>query len=148
MPVAHAPDTDRVVAMAAANRTERAIVRVINRHRRRYRLPRLVLSPRLTFAAGLHAFDLSQTGRISHAGSDGSTPAGRVLRVTRARRVGETIVAQPRGASMAPRTVVRLWLRSPSHRAQLLSRRYRRVGVARARGPVASVITANFASAR
>ncbi len=145
MPAAHAANSP---AYVAANRTERAIVRVMNHFRRRRGLRRLYFSPRLTFAAGLHSYDLASHGTISHAGSDGSSVATRVLRVTRARVIGETIIAAPRGRALGPRTVVRAWLHSPPHRRELLSRRFRRVGVARVRGPYTTVITADFASAR
>ena len=123
-------------------------MRVLNRIRRRHGLRSLRFSRRLTFAAGVHSFDLSRTGMISHSGSDGSTVRGRVDRVTSARVIGETIIAAPSGARLGPRTVVRAWLHSAPHRRELLSPRFRRVGIARARGPRAIVITADFASAR
>lgn len=148
MPAAHAPVHYEQAARAAANRTERAIVRIVNRYRARRGIRALRFSPRLTYAAGLHSLDQARRGVISHSGSDGSTVARRVRAVTRARLVGETIVAAPRGRPLTAPTVVRMWLNSPPHRAELLSARFRRVGVARARSPRGTFITADFASAR
>ena len=56
----------------------------------------------------------------------------------RARSVGETLAAV-RGAADAADTVVELWMASPPHRAVLLSSAFRRMGVARESGPIASV---------
>lgn len=148
MPAAYAPVHYEQAARAAANRTERAIVRIVNRYRTRYGLRALRLSPRLTYAAGLHSLDQARRGVISHAGSDGSTVSRRVLAVTNARVIGETLVAAPRGRRLTAPTVVRMWMSSPPHRAELLSPRFRRVGVARALGPRGTFITADFASAR
>jgi uncharacterized protein YkwD len=46
---------------------------------------------------------------------------------------GETL-SWHRGWRLRPRRTVRRWMRSSSHRAVLLSSRYRRIGVGRARG--------------
>jgi uncharacterized protein YkwD len=75
----------------------------------------------------------------------------RVRRYTSARWVGENIgVVSARGSSAA--RIVRMWMRSPGHRAVLLSRSSRRIGVGRGTGSVGSmrgaVYTANLASLR
>jgi len=66
-----------------------------------------------------------------------------------ARAVGETLAAV-RGTTDAAELVVSLWMASPPHRAVMLSRSFRRIGVARDSGPISSVpamvITADFAS--
>ena len=67
----------------------------------------------------------------------------------RAPRVGENL-AWGVGAGAEPRDVVRRWLESPSHRANLLRRGFRRVGLGLRAGPFAGygravVITADFA---
>ena len=51
----------------------------------------------------------------------------------RFRLAGETL-AWHSGWRLRPRRTVRRWMRSPSHRAVLLSSRFRRLGVGRARG--------------
>lgn len=148
MPVAHAPAQPvhaHPTRAARAGRVERRIVRRINRARRRHGLRRLRSTRPLTFVAGLHSLDLARHHELSHASSDGTPFALRVRRVVDARVVGETI-AEVSGRGGA-RAVVRAWLRSPAHRAEVLGPRFRRIGVAHARRGGASVVTADFASA-
>jgi uncharacterized protein YkwD len=147
MPVAALPADHRPVAVAAV-RAERAIVRAVNRTRRRHGLPALRLSGPLARVAAGHSADLASHGMLSHASSDGTPFARRIWRVTRARAIGETIAAAPVGRPPAARTIVRAWLASPSHRRELLSPRFRLVGVGRAQGARSIVVTADFSSAR
>ncbi len=134
------------VAHASAANVEHAIVRVMNQNRHRHGLPGLHFSPRLTFIAGVHSKDLLSHDRLSHTSTNGTSFTRRLRRVTRARSIGETI-AEVRG-QLSAHMVVRLWLRSPAHRRELLSHSFRRVGVGFARRGRASVVTADFASAR
>ena len=75
---------------------------------------------------------------FDHVSPGGSTPASRVRRTgwldgARAWSLGEAIAwAGGRGTSAA--AIVRLWLHSPPHRAILLDRGFRRVGVGIAAG--------------
>ena len=68
---------------------------------------------------------------------------------SRSRRIGETIAMTTRCSA---RRVVRMWLNSRPHRAVLLSRGFRRVGVGRRVGRLgarrACLVTADFASRR
>ncbi len=147
MPVAAAPVNHQPLAAMAASRPERAVVQALNRARAEHGLPRLALSGRLTWVAGAHSRDLVRHDMLSHDGSDGTPFATRVKTVTKARVVGETIAASPPGSRLRAQTIVRLWLRSPAHRVELLSRSFRRVGVGRATGRGGTVVTADFASA-
>jgi uncharacterized protein YkwD len=133
-------------AFASANRLERAIVRVVNSARRQSGLPRLRMSRELTRIAASHARDLAGIDALSHASSDGTSFASRVRTVTQARAIGETLASMPAGDQGSALSIVRAWLDSPPHRHELLSRRFSRIGVAKAEGPRASVITADFAS--
>jgi uncharacterized protein YkwD len=75
--------------------------------------------------------------------------AQRVRRYVGFRRIGETIAWTSRCSA---RQVVRMWLNSPGHRAVLLSRGFRRVGIGRRTGRLGSrracLVTADFASRR
>src|SRR6185436_4074295 len=73
------------------DRTERRVVRLVNRIRARHGLRRLKVSARLTRAASNHTGDILRTGYLSHASSDGTPMATRVRRYTRARWIGEDI---------------------------------------------------------
>jgi uncharacterized protein YkwD len=133
------------------DRTERRVVRLVNRIRARHGLRRLKVSARLARAASNHTSDILRTGYLSHASSDGTPMATRVRRYTAARWIGEDIAFTTRRRGVAG-LVVRMWMASPGHRAVLLAPAGRRIGVGRARGSLAgarrAVITADIASAR
>lgn len=139
MPLATPVD---VSAHAAATRSERAIVRLLNAERSRYGLPRLRLSSALTRAAQAHSWNCLRSNSLSHTTG----------RITSARASGEALAWSQRGAGSGARSIVNLWMRSAPHRAIVLNGNFRRVGVGRVRGklgPTAGVmVTADFASAR
>ena len=139
MPLAAPVD---VPAYAAANRAERAIVRLVNAERARYGLPRVRLSAALTRAAQAHSWNCLRYDSLSHTSG----------RITRARSSGEALAWSQRGAGSRARSVVNMWMRSAPHRAIVLNGKFRRIGVGRVRGrlgPTAGVmVTADFASSR
>ncbi|HYY76384.1 MAG TPA: CAP domain-containing protein [Gaiellaceae bacterium] len=118
---------------------ESAVVKRINAVRRSHGLRRLRLEPRLTKAADRHAVSMGRSGYFSH---DLFTPRrsprwslfGRWIRWFypgpghRSWSAGENLAwGAPR---ITARQTVRAWLRSPGHRANLLKRSWRNVGVA------------------
>lgn len=126
------------------DRGERGIVRAINRARARYGLPRLHAGNRLARAADAHSRSMLAGDYFSH-GDFGA----RVRRYVSFRQLGETLAWSTRCGA---RQFVRMWLNSPPHRAVLLSRAFRRVGVGRRVGSLGStracLVTADFASRR
>ena len=127
-----------------------AIVASINRVRVRHHLPRLRATRSLANMAIAHDNDMLTHGFFSHDG-EGTNFLGRARRHVRFSSVGETI-AWTTGRPTAW-TVVKLWLNSPPHRAELLNPRYRRIGVSDAAGRlgrygVGVVVTADLASKR
>jgi uncharacterized protein YkwD len=138
-------------ASAHVSRTERAVIRLMNRVRAQHGLPRLRSSLRLSLAADGHSLDMLRNDFFAHQSSDGTSFDRRVRAYANARRVGENLAMVSRVRRVA-RKVVRMWLDSPGHRAILLSRRFRRVGVAKRSGHLgslrATVFTVDFASRR
>ena len=126
------------------DRGERGIVRAINRVRHRHALPRLRAEKRLARAADAHTRSMLAHDFFAHGSF-----AQRVRRFAHFRRLGETLAYS---SSCGARRFVRMWLRSPSHRTVLLSRKYRRIGVGRRKGRLGSrracVVTADFGSRR
>ena len=117
---------------ARLDRAERKVVRIINRIRARHGLRRVRASRSLSRAAAEHSSDMLRRNFLGHSSSDGTSMGQRVRRYTSARWVGESIAAvSGRGTA---RRAVRLWMHSPPHRAVLLSRSGRRIGVGRGRG--------------
>lgn len=94
--------------------------------------PPLRWSTVLERAAGGHARDMAAAGTMSHTGRDGSTPSQRTTRAGYAwSATGENIAAGQRDAE----SVVKSWLSSPGHCANLMSADYTEVGVAFATNP-------------
>ncbi len=136
---------------AALDRTERKVVKLVNRIRARHGLKRLRASRTLARAANDHTGDILRTDVLGHSSSDGTPMATRVRRYTGADWVGENVAAVwGRGGSA--RKVVRMWMASPGHRAVLLSPAGRRIGVGKRKGSMAgvrrAVFTADLASRR
>jgi uncharacterized protein YkwD len=123
---------------------ERKVIRAINRARSAHGLRKLRAGRRLARAADAHSRNMLRSDFFSHGAF-----SQRVRRYVRRRSIGETIAMTSRCSA---RTVVRMWMNSPSHRAVLLSGRFRRVGVGRRLGRLGSsracLVTADFASRR
>ena len=115
--------------LAASIRTE------INRVRTERRLIPLRAARPLRQAAAQHVYELAVLGYFSHASPNRRSFASRIALYyppsgSRRWRVGENLLwwAVP----ISARTVVQLWLASPSHRAELLGPSFREVGVSAA----------------
>jgi len=123
---------------------ERNVIRAINRARSAHGLRKLRAGRRLARAADVHTRNMLRSDFFSHGAF-----SQRVRRYVRRRSIGETIAMTSRCSS---RTVVRMWMNSPGHRAVLLSHKFRRVGVGRRLGRLGSsracLFTADFASRR
>src|SRR5918999_3601316 len=119
-------------ASAAPTAEERALLNEMNRARGAHRLPALRLDLRLQRAARAHARDMLRRGYFAHADF-----ARRILAFrARGPAVGENL-AWGVGSRSTPQSIVAAWLASPSHRANLLRRGFRRVGVGRLVGTFA-----------
>jgi uncharacterized protein YkwD len=140
-PAQHAPAHH---AQARMDRIERGVFRAVNRVRSHHGLPRLRLVPRISFVAIVHSQDQASHNFLSHSSSDGTPFYARIRRVADARTVGETIIEYTGRAS--GRRIVRAWMHSPSHRRELMTSGYRRIGVGHATRGAMNVVTADFAS--
>ncbi len=128
---------------------ERAIVRAVNEQRAAYGLPNLRISRTLSRSAQRHSVDQLRHDVLNHTSSDGTSFGRRLARTGHYRIAGEVIAFAPRGAQSRARAVVRLWMQSPGHRAQVLNPAFRLVGVGRVRGLLGrsrgTVVTVDFA---
>jgi uncharacterized protein YkwD len=101
--------------------------------------------PRLERAARAHSSRMLRTGTFAHGAFN-----ARIRRTgVHAKRVGENL-AWGQGPLGAARTILQMWLASPSHRANLLHPGYRIVGVGALRGCFAGhrhtlMVTTDFA---
>ena len=80
----------------------------------------------LLSAARAHAEQFARTGRISHEGSDGSTPAQRVTAAGYVTSVGKNVAA----GQTSPEEVVTAWMKPEPHRRSLLNPRFTAAAVA------------------
>ena len=97
--------------------------------RRQNGLAPLELNDQLGAAAQRHSQDMANTGRVDHTGSDGSTPERRIRESGYAATLvawGENIYG---GGIAAVDDAWRFWTTSPVHRDNLLSERYREIGI-------------------
>lgn len=95
-------------------------------------LPPLRLSRVLARPARSHSAYLARTGKLDHNGADGKPFYVRLYKAGYSRRkaVGENLGMSSGCRTNLAKTMVRMWLGSPGHRANLLSRRFRVVGLA------------------
>jgi len=130
------PEADAATRMTKA---ERAVVKLINAERATRGLRKLRVRVTLNRAADRHSRDMLRRRYFGHRSANGGSVATRVARAGYIGRrcarwsVGETL-ARGSGLYATPEVVVRMLLKSKRHRAVLLSRRWRDIGVGRVRG--------------
>jgi uncharacterized protein YkwD len=124
---------------------EQSLLQAINQARAAHGIRPLSAGVRLQRAARAHSQAMARSGSFTH----GNWYRRLRRHGVRARTVGETI-AWGVGADGTASAIVRMWLASPPHRATMLDRAFRRIGVGVAVGtmsgiPGARVATADFA---
>jgi len=98
-----------------------------NRERAKAKLSPLSLDPKLTAAAEAHAKDMARQSKMTHEGSDGSSPADRVKRQGyHYISVGENVAEGYQDVD----ELMRGWMESPHHRENILGN-FSQAGIAR-----------------
>jgi len=112
-------------AGAAADETDvGGLLSRINAIRAEHHLRPLRARPSLEICAGAHTRYLDGIHALRHDSADGTPAPTRIRRAYRARIVGEVLAYGPSTA-----WIVRAWMRSPTHRALLLDRSFRSIGI-------------------
>jgi uncharacterized protein YkwD len=107
------------------------VIRLTNVERVAAGLPEFAANDGLSIAAATHAMDQRNVPcdieYLSHTGSDGSNAADRILRagLSISRWAENVACAHPSAAS-----VVRAWMKSPGHRANILNPKLTHMGAA------------------
>jgi uncharacterized protein YkwD len=106
---------------------------LLNRERRARGMRKLRTNTRLGRAARGHASDMAQRHYFTHDSLSGQNFTSRIRRTGYMRRarswtVGENL-AWGTGDKGSPREIVVAWMNSPQHRANILQRRFREIGV-------------------
>ena len=119
---------------------ERGVFELINRVRAERNLVPLEWSGELAEAARAHSDNMSRFDFFSHAGRDGSMVDDRVTAqgIERWQALGENI-AYNRGFADPAAAAVEKWLRSPSHRDNLLGAAWQHTGIGVALKPDGTV---------
>ena len=117
---------------------EEATLCLVNDERGTYDLPALVNNRSLDVVATSHSSEMVSRDYFSHRSPSGSTPATRILTSGYAGSggrlaVGEN-VATAGGGLATPASIVRGWMASPLHRANLLGSGYHASGIGVALG--------------
>jgi uncharacterized protein YkwD len=123
-------------ARAAAVR--RATLCLLNRQRAAHRLPRLREHRSLSHAAARYAHLMVAKRFFDHVSPAGSTMAQRVKRTnylkhTHGWSLGENL-AWGSGGAATPARIVSAWMHSAGHRANILNRSFREIGIGLALG--------------
>jgi len=116
---------------------ELTVVQLINSFRARNGRAPLRVGPALSRAAQSHSNDMAVHDYFDHGDFASRLRSFGV----RAPYLGENIAAGTR--PLTPATIVRMWIKSPPHRENLLDRGFRRIGVGIA-GNSMRLVTADF----
>jgi uncharacterized protein YkwD len=116
---------------------------LLNAERSQHGLRPLHLNRRLSRAARRHAGDMVHRDYFSHDSLSGASFVDRIrrtgyLRGPRAWIVGENL-AWGSGDRSSPAAIVSAWMHSPGHRANILQRRFREIGIGLVNGAPESV---------
>jgi uncharacterized protein YkwD len=145
-----------VKKLSASQALAGQILGQMNAVRAQHGLGRLRLSARLNAAAAAHSVQMGRRGYFSHNSADGSAFWKRVQRFYRSGgyrfwAVGENLLWSSPGVDAG--RAIQMWMNSPPHRENLLSARWREVGlsavhVSNARGVFGghevTIVTADF----
>jgi uncharacterized protein YkwD len=122
-------------APAPAAKAEREAIDALNDVRRAHGLPALRVSRSLNRSSGRYARRMIRRDFFGHA--------ARIQVAGAFRSAGETLAWHP-GRRARPRRTIRRWMNSPGHRAVLLSRGFRWVGMGLARGRLGSRVATTW----
>ena len=130
--------TDVIPSPRTLVAVERATLCLINGERtRRGRRP-LTSEGRLARAADRHVADMIRYRYFAHDGRDGSRFSDRIRATGYLSRAGGWTVGENlawgTGTASSADAIVRAWMRSPGHRANILNGRFRQIGIGLAVG--------------
>jgi uncharacterized protein YkwD len=136
---------DAEPSAATLGETSQSILCLLNVERTSRGLARLTMNSRLTRAAKGHSDDMVQHVYFAHDAQNGGSMLDRIkaagyLKSRSSFTVGENI-GWGSGTLAAPRSLVKAWMNSPPHRANILQSKFRELGVGLTLGAPAAGIT-------
>jgi uncharacterized protein YkwD len=112
---------------------KRATLCLLNQQRTSHGLGKLHANGRLSLASQRHANDMTRRKYFAHGNFVGRIKASHYLQGSGSWTVGENI-AWGSGDLATPREIVRAWMDSPPHRHNILTGKFREIGIGVARG--------------
>ena len=109
-----------------------AVLCLHNRERTARGLPKLIEHADLRAAAEDHAAHMVDAGFFDHDAPDGTDMADRILGTGYARGQGWSLgenIAWGSGPLATAQAIHRAWMRSPGHKANILRRQFREIGI-------------------
>jgi uncharacterized protein YkwD len=108
------------------------VLAAVNRFRAAHGLARLHESPALDRAARQHSLQMGRDGYFAHTSADGTVFWRRIRRYFSARNysywsVGENLLWS--SPSVSSRGAMKMWIASPEHLRNLLTARWRQIGI-------------------
>jgi uncharacterized protein YkwD len=140
-----APASPEKVSGLSEQETE--ILGLVNQERARAGQQPLKFSPQLAIIARGHSYDMAMRHYLAHESPDGVAPADRISGFGIGyRAVGENIYMDDYADSAGvPRRAIDGWLRSPTHRANIVSGKFTETGVGIAQSADGSIyVTQDF----
>lgn len=119
-------------------RVATALTCLINNKRAAKGLRKMRVDPRLRRAARRHSSDMVRRGYFAHVSQNGATVTDRAKRAGYLRKARSWWLAENlaygSGSLSSAKAILKSWLNSPPHRANMLSREARDAGIGIARG--------------
>jgi uncharacterized protein YkwD len=149
-PAEHCPDADLVPASDNLRRVEAATLCAINRERGAARLVPLSRAPRLDRSAAFHSAEMVRYRFLAHESPGRPSLLTRVTGYGYFKDVSNGLYAENVGAGPhsndTANALVKAWMDSPPHRANILYPRFRHVGIAAVLAPRDPAFFADYPS--
>jgi uncharacterized protein YkwD len=129
------------VMIAAASLSPQAVIQQVNKSRTQTRLKPLTINKALMKAAQKKAGDMAARNYFNHNSPDGKTPWDFMSEAGYNHRAAAENIA---GNYATPDAVVKGWMASPGHRANILNRQFTETGVGIAKGKSGYIIVQMF----
>ncbi|WP_432280686.1 CAP domain-containing protein [Streptomyces luomodiensis] len=113
-------------AASTAATARQEVVDLVNSERAKAGCQPLTVNEKLTEAAQDHSEDMAAHGKMSHTGSDGSSPGDRIERAGYSWSTYGENVAYGYGSA---KSVMDGWMSSPGHKANILNCDFKEIGV-------------------
>jgi len=139
--LALAPASARATSMT---KPEKQMLALINHVRVQHHLAKLKMVKSLERASRAHSHEMVSRGYFSHSSYNGESFGARLIRFGYTTSgctrwtVGEDI-ACGYGPGATVKAIFRAWMHSPAHRAVIYTKRFRNVGIGRAKGTLRGI---------